>query len=80
MNFASGGRVMKAIGGDAEEIEDSKLITSNVSFGEDKPQDATVVEKPVEKLSYTQLRDRLPKEVTDDVVMLLSNSAELKMM
>ena len=76
MNFASGGRVMKAIGGDAEEIEDSKLITSNVSFGEDKPQDATVVEKPVEKLSYTQLRDRLPKEVTDDVVMLLSNSEE----
>ena len=72
----SGGRVMKAIGGDAEEIEDSKLITSNVSFGEDKPQDATVVEKPVEKLSYTQLRDRLPKEVTDDVVMLLSNSEE----
>ena len=76
MNFASGGRVMKAIGGDAEEIEDSKLITSNVSFGEDKPQDATVVEKPVEKLSYTQLRDRLPKEVTDDVVALLSNSEE----
>ena len=76
MNFASGGRVMKAIGGDAEEIEDSKLITSNVSFGEDKPQDATVVEKPVEKLSYTQLRDRLPKEVTDDVVLLLSNSEE----
>jgi len=76
MNFASGGRVTKAIGGDVEEIEDNKLIASNVSFGEDKPQDATVVEKPVEKLSYTQLRDRLPKEVTNDVVMLLSNSEE----
>jgi hypothetical protein len=68
---------MKAVGGDVEEeVEDSKLISSNVSFGDNKPQDATVVEKPVEKLSYGQLRDRLPKEVTDDVVMLLSNSEE----
>jgi hypothetical protein len=72
----SGGRVRKAIGGDVEEVEDNKLIASNVSFGENKTQDATVVEKPVEKLSYPQLRDRLPKEITDDVVMLLSNSEE----
>ena len=76
MNFASGGRVMKAVGGDVEEIEDNKLVASNVSFGSSNPQDATVVEKPVQKLSYAQLRDRLPKEVTDDVVMLLSNSEE----
>ena len=77
-NFASGGRVMKAVGGDVEEeiAAEDKLISSNVSFGDNKPQDATVVEKPVEKLSYGQLRDRLPKEVTDDVVMLLSNSEE----
>ena len=77
-NFASGGRVMKAIGGEVEEIEETgdKLIASNVSFGGNKPQDATVVEKPVQKLSYGQLRDRLPKEITDDVVMLLSNSEE----
>lgn len=75
MNFASGGRVMKAVGGDVEEVED-KLVSTNVSFGANKPEDATVVEKPVEKLSYAQLRDRLPKEVTDDVVMLLSNSEE----
>ena len=74
-NFASGGRVMKAIGGEVEEVDD-KLIASNVSFGGNKPQDATVVEKPVQKLSYGQLRDRLPKEITDDVVMLLSNSEE----
>jgi hypothetical protein len=78
MNFASGGRVMKAVGGDVEEeiAAEDKLISSNVSFGDNKPQDATVVEKPVEKLSYGQLRDRLPKEITDDVVMLLSNSEE----
>ena len=66
---------MKAVGGDVEEVED-KLVSTNVSFGANKPEDATVVEKPVEKLSYAQLRDRLPKEVTDDVVMLLSNSEE----
>jgi len=76
MNFASGGRVMKAIGGDVEEVEDNKLVASNVSFGSNNPQDATVVEKPVQKLSYGQLRDRLPKEITNDVVMLLSNSEE----
>ena len=77
-NFASGGRVMKAIGGEVEDVEETgdKLIASNVSFGGNKPQDATVVEKPVQKLSYGQLRDRLPKEITDDVVMLLSNSEE----
>ena len=77
-NFASGGRVMKAVGGDVEEEigAEDKLISSNVSFGDNKPQDATVVEKPVEKLSYGQLRDRLPKEITDDVVILLSNSEE----
>jgi hypothetical protein len=76
MNFASGGRVMKAVGGDVEEVEDNKLVASNVSFGSNNPQDATVVEKPVQKLSYAQLRDRLPKEITNDVVMLLSNSEE----
>jgi hypothetical protein len=76
MNFASGGRVMKAIGGDVEEVEDNKLVASNVSFGSNNPQDATVVEKPVQKLSYGQLRDRLPKEITNDVVALLSNSEE----
>jgi hypothetical protein len=77
MNFASGGRVMKAVGGDVEEeVEDNKLVASNVSFGSNNPQDATVVEKPVQKLSYGQLRDRLPKEITNDVVMLLSNSEE----
>lgn len=76
MNYASGGRVMKAVGGDVEEVEDNKLVASNVSFGANKPEDATVVEKPVQKLSYAQLRDRLPKEITNDVVMLLSNSEE----
>ena len=51
------------------------MIASKVSF-DNKPQDATVIEKPVEKLSYQQLRDRLPQEITNDVVMLIANSEE----
>jgi hypothetical protein len=72
LGYKAGGRVMKAIGGEAE----SDIVSSEVSFGADSPKDATVVEKPVEKLSFNELRDRLPKEVTDDVVNLLSSSEE----
>jgi len=72
VNFQNGGRVMKAVGGEVEE----DIIASDVSFGNPSQQDATVVEKPVEKLSYRELRDRLPQEITDDVVQLLSNSEE----
>jgi hypothetical protein len=79
-NFKKGGRVMKQEGGDldveeAEETKATDMIASKVSF-DNKPQDATVIEKPVEKLSYTQLRDRLPQEITNDVVMLIANSEE----
>lgn len=63
---------MKAVGGEVEE----DIISSQVSFGEKTPEDATVVEKPVQKLSYNELRDRLPQEITDDVVRLLANSEE----
>jgi len=31
---------------------------------------------PVQKLSFEELRNRLPKEITDDVITLLSNSEE----
>jgi hypothetical protein len=76
--FKAGGRIMKQVGGDldeTEETENNDMIASKVSF-DNKPQDATVVEKPVEKLSYQQLRDRLPQEITNDVVMLIANSEE----
>jgi len=76
LGLKEGGRVMKAVGGDVDEEDDEEIVTSQVSFGEDNKQDATVVEKPVEKLSYAQLRDRLPAEITNDVVQLLSNSEE----
>ena len=38
--------------------------------------DETVVEKPVENLTFAELRDRLPPEITDDVVQMLSSSEE----
>jgi hypothetical protein len=72
LGYKVGGRVMKAVGGEVEE----DIISSQVSFGEKTPEDATVVEKPVQKLSYNELRDRLPQEITDDVVRLLANSEE----
>ena len=38
------------------------------------PSDVAI--KPVNKLSYPELRDRLPKEITDDIVQLIANSEE----
>jgi len=32
--------------------------------------------KPVNKIGYSELRERLPKEITDDIVMLISKSDE----
>jgi hypothetical protein len=65
----NGGRIMKALGGEAE--EEKEIITSNMDFGgEETPM------KPVEKLDYATLRDRLPREINDQVVQLLSSSEE----
>jgi len=38
--------------------------------------DQDVSLKPVNKLGYAELRDRLPKEITDDIIMLISKSDE----
>jgi hypothetical protein len=32
--------------------------------------------KPVQKLSFEEIRNRLPKEITDDIVRLIANSSE----
>jgi hypothetical protein len=66
----NGGRIMKAMGGDAEE-ETPDVVTSQMNFGGTE----TPV-KTVEKLDYSTLRDRLPKEINDQVVQLLSSSEE----
>ena len=79
-NFKEGGRVMRALGSD-EDGETSDIVSSQVSFTpetttKDSISDETVVEKPVENLTFAELRDRLPPEITDDVVQMLSSSEE----
>jgi hypothetical protein len=79
-NFKEGGRVKRAIGSD-EDGETSDIISSQVSFTpetttKDSMTNETVVEKPVENLSFAELRDRLPPEITDDVVQMLASSEE----
>jgi len=79
-NFKEGGRVKRALGSD-EDGETSDIISSQVSFTpetttKDSMTDETVVEKPVENLTFAELRDRLPPEITDDVVQMLASSEE----
>jgi hypothetical protein len=66
----NGGRIMKAVGGDVEE-ETTDIVASQMNFGGEE----TPI-KPVEKLDYATLRDRLPREINDQVVQLLSSSEE----
>ena len=73
-----GGRVMKAIGGEAEE-DDMETSDNTVGMAVDKIGEGSgseTVSEGVQRLSYQELRDRLPQEITDDVVNLLANSEE----
>jgi hypothetical protein len=77
--FATGGRVNKAAGGmsitdtmvedttDGTTKESETIVDTNVDG---------VPMKPVQKLSFEEIRNRLPKEITDDIVRLISNSSE----
>jgi len=70
--YAKGGRVKKQLGGMSNETETDTqtsevLVDTNVEG---------VPEKPVQKLSFEEIRTRLPKEITDDIVRLIANSAE----
>jgi hypothetical protein len=74
-NFKQGGRVMKQMGGD---VIDEVKTESELELGvKETPGDSNVFPtKTVEKLSFQELRDRLPQEITNDIVQLLSNSQE----
>ena len=65
--FATGGRVGLAEGTQPEPVIEETVMKEG-------PSDVAV--KPVNKLSYAELRDRLPKEITDDIVQLIANSEE----
>ena len=68
--LADGGRVDRANGSpmEGEKMEVAETIADTPG--------APTPEKQVLKLSYAELRNKLPKEITDDVVELLANSTE----
>jgi len=66
--FSEGGRVKKSIGGDVEGMEET--VKETVTEGPATPT------APVKKMTYAELRNRLPKEITDDVVQLIEKSQE----
>ena len=65
--FATGGRVNLAEGTQPEPVIEETVMKEGLS---------DVAIKPVNKLSYAELRDRLPKEITNDIVQLIANSEE----
>jgi hypothetical protein len=77
---ASGGRVglQNSYPGTVEDAQMSETIqtpneTVNVT---ENVQTAPSPERATEQLSYEELRARLPKEITNDIVQLLSQSEE----
>jgi hypothetical protein len=77
--FANGGRVNKAAGGMS--ITDTTVEdTTDGTTGQSQEIVDTNVDgfpmKPVQKLSFEEIRNRLPKEITDDIVRLIANSSE----
>lgn len=67
LNLKDGGRVNYAEG----TIPNADLKVSEMSGDANE-----FPVKPVEKLSFADLRNRLPQEITDDIVQLIANSEE----
>jgi hypothetical protein len=65
-NFASGGRVGYQMGGGADMSQEPATME----------QESPVQESPVQELSYNELRARLPKDIDNEIVMLLANSKQ----
>ena len=74
---ANGGRINKAVGGGFTEEE---TVTEDVTMERPDQVVETNVqgfpERAVQKLSFEEIRNRLPKEITDDIVRLIANSSE----
>jgi len=60
-SFASGGRVGYQMGGGADMSQETATMEQ---------------ESPVQDLSYNELRARLPKDVDDEIILLLANSKQ----
>jgi hypothetical protein len=68
---ADGGRIGFAYGSPEPEqqVQQPQIESTTLNEGGNETQ-----LKPVVKLSYQELRTRLPKEISDNIVLLLSNS------
>jgi len=79
-SYATGGRVKLADGTSDPEDQDTtsttpdKTIESTTTSADAGTQQTQL--KPVVKLSFQELRTRLPKEITNDIVNLIANSQE----
>jgi len=77
--YATGGRVNKAAGGMSitdTTVEDNTDGTTGQSTAVVDTNVDGFPMKPVQKLSFEEIRTRLPKEITDDIVRLIANSSE----
>ena len=68
LGLKEGGRVKRALG--SPDTGEQIVTSETETIG------AETAQKPVLKLTYNDLRNRLPQEITDDVVELLANSEE----
>jgi hypothetical protein len=80
VNKKNGGRIGYAYGSpmsnniNTEEDTNNPEGVSQLEVEEEQSSTGIVGEKPVQKLDYTTLRTRLPKEINDQVVALLASS------
>ena len=73
--FAEGGRASFAMG-TPNPRQATQQRQPNIQQTVVNQNNQAVPLKPVNNLGFSELRDRLPKEITDDIVMLISKSEE----
>ena len=72
--FAMGGRVKRAEGTPKSDMSGAVKMEETVK--ETVTEGPATPTAPVKKMDYAELRNRLPKEITDDVIQLISKSQE----
>jgi hypothetical protein len=72
--YKNGGRVNLQKGGMVSSMEEEEVVEE--PSGQEMTMEEQTVEETVKPLSYQELRDRLPKEVNDDIVLLISKSSQ----
>ena len=71
--YKNGGRVGLQKGGIVSSMEEEVIEEPS---GQEMTMEEETVEETVKPLSYQELRDRLPKEISDDIVLLISKSSQ----